>query len=45
MGAQTVTLISGVAFLGVFVLVGWNRRRHRAREEHAHKGRAEEPLR
>lgn len=31
MGAQTLTIISGVALLVVFVLAGWSLRRGRAR--------------
>lgn len=35
MSAQTVTIISGIALLVVFGLVGWNLRRDRRRGEKA----------
>jgi hypothetical protein len=36
MSAEAITtIISGVALLAVFALVGWNLRRDRAREEQA----------
>ena len=34
MSAEAITIISGVALLAVFALVGWNLRRNRARHEH-----------
>jgi hypothetical protein len=33
MSAEAITIISGVALLAVFALVGWNLRRNRARDE------------
>ncbi len=33
MSAEAITVISGVALLAVFALVGWHLRRNRAREE------------
>lgn len=36
MSAEAITILSGLALLAVFALVGWNLRRSRARDEHAH---------
>ncbi len=33
MSAQTITIISGVLLLAVFVLVGWSGRRRRGRRD------------
>lgn len=33
MSAEAITILSGIALLAVFALVGWNLRRSRAREE------------
>ena len=33
MSAEAITIISGLALLAVFALVGWNLRRNRARGE------------
>ena len=33
MSAEAITIISGVALLAVFTLVGWNLRRNRVRDE------------
>lgn len=34
MSAESITILSGVALLAVFALVGWNVRRNRARGKH-----------
>jgi lipopolysaccharide export system protein LptC len=39
MSAQTVTIISGVLLLVVFVLVAWNLRRHRDPPKHERPNR------
>lgn len=33
MSAEAITIMSGVALLALFALVGWNLRRNRARDE------------
>jgi heme/copper-type cytochrome/quinol oxidase subunit 2 len=40
MSAQSVTILSGIVLLLVFVLVAWNLRRHRTRDEEAERKRA-----
>lgn len=37
MSGETITIISGIALLAVFALVGWNVRRGQARDEPSYK--------
>jgi type II secretory pathway pseudopilin PulG len=42
MSPEAITIVSGVALLAVFALVGWTLRRNRTRDERA-DGRAPSP--